>query len=151
MTHSHKDSISNTLVTDALFHTRQLVDVMQTENDLLTTHTRGEAFEEIIKQKRALSAKVEKLLSDMKKRKAEIKETLASNPQMQELEVVINDYQTTARKNVILLQAAHQTTTDVLNIFRRAVESVKPKAETYDKQGKLSSGASTGTLITKSV
>lgn len=143
--------MTQTLIHDAIEHTRKLTNVMVGENELLANHKRGEEFEEIIKEKRALAAKVEKLLSDVKAQKQSIREDISARNKLPELEVVIQDYQTTARKNVLLLRAAHQATADVLNIFRRAVDKVKPKAETYNKDGQLSSGASAGSLVTKSV
>lgn len=139
------------LINEAIARTAALVEVMEQENQLLKTHERGEAFEAIIKEKRLIGAKVEKLLSEVKRHKDVLKGNEAAAARLPELQVVVDKYQTTARKNVVLLQAAHQTTMDVINIFRKAVERVKPKAETYTKDGKMSSGDAAGTLITKSV
>lgn len=143
--------MSTALINDAIKYTNDLVDVMHTENELLSSHQRGDVFEDVIKEKRALAAKVEKLLSEIKQNRADIQADISAKQKLPELEVVIDTYQTTARKNVLMLQAAHQTTLDVINIFRRAVDKVKPKSETYNRQGELSSGASAGSLVTKSV
>lgn len=143
--------MTHALILNAIDHTEKLIDVMETENVMLMKHKRGEAYDDILKQKRALAAKVERLLTDIRANKESIKKDIDAQGTLPELDVVMNTYQTTARKNLILLKAAHQTTADMLNLFKRAVDKIKPKPKTYTKEGSIVQGASSGSLVSKDV
>lgn len=111
-----------------------------------------DAVEEGTKTKRHLGAKLEGVLKDVKTQRDLIKADVQAVRELQNLQTAIDLYQTKARKNVVLLSAAHEATAQFLNMVRQAVIKLKPKATTYGQEGQLEQRSSgKNSLINKEI
>lgn len=139
--------MQNETVTKALEACKALTGLLAEENKELKARN-TKRIEEFYKEKRHLAVKMETLLKEVKTLPAEEK----NSRNMGELEVAINNYQTHARQNLLLLRAAHEATANFLTLVREAIERKKTKAETYSKEGQISAGDGRDTrLINKNI
>lgn len=93
------------------------------------------AIEDATKTKRHLGAKLETLLKDVRASKDDIRRDANAVADLQNLQVAIDAYQIKARKNVLMLSAAHEATAQFLNVVRQAVIKLRPKVTTYGQTG----------------
>lgn len=108
--------------------------------------------EEATKTKRHLGAKLETLLKDVRTEREAIKANAGAMTELQNLQVAIDNYQSKARKNVVMLSAAHEATAQFLGMVRQAVMKLKPKATTYGKQGEMTDhGVGSTSLLNKNI
>lgn len=138
------------LVSNTIESCESFTTLLLEENEFLKARNMT-AVEEKVKEKRSLAAKVEKLLTHLKASYVEIKQDPSATEKLTQLDVVINNYKTAARKNTALLQAAHTATNDFINLVRHAVESRKPKAQIYGKTGTMREEAHTTKLVDKDI
>lgn len=125
--------------------------ILLNDENILLKDKNIEAVENKIKEKRHLAAKVEKLLSTIKGSVDQIKSDQGALAKMPELQACIDNYQTAARKNMTLLQAAHTVTNDFLNLVRHAVDLKKPRTNTYGKTGAMNQHAPATKLVNKDI
>lgn len=138
------------VVSSAIESCENFTTLLLEENELLKARDMA-AVEDKIKEKRSLAAKVEKVLSHLKTVYGQVKGDVSATEKLTELEVVINNYKKAVRKNTALLQAAHTATNDFINLVRHAVESKKPKAQTYGETGTIREQTPTTKLINKDI
>ena len=138
------------LVSNTIESCEKFATLLQDENSNLKNRD-IESVEKNIKEKRHLAAKVEKLLSTVKNSVLQIKSDKEALLKLPTLQISVDNYQTAARKNIILLQAAHSATNDFLNLVRRAIDVKKPKAETYGKTGNMNQHKSSTKLVSKNI
>lgn len=111
-----------------------------------------ETVEEGTKTKRHLGAKLEGILKDVKEQRNFIKQDAQAVQELQNLQTAIDLYQNKARKNVMLLSAAHEATAQFLNMVRQAVSKLKPKTKTYGQTGQIEERSSSkSSLINKEI
>lgn len=111
-----------------------------------------ETIEDATKTKRHLGAKLETLLRDIKMQKEAIRLDTAAFTDLQNLQLAIDAYQVKARKNVVMLSAAHEATAQFLGMVRQAVIRLKPKVTTYGNAGQVQENSSGSTsLLNKEV
>ncbi|MFT7145122.1 MAG: flagellar biosynthesis/type III secretory pathway chaperone [Alphaproteobacteria bacterium] len=138
------------LVSNTIESCEKFATLLHDENALLKDRDM-DAIEGKIKEKRHLAAKVEKLLSTIKTSVHKIKADEGALAKMPELQACIDNYQSAARKNITLLQAAYTVTNDFLNLVRTAVEIKKPKANTYGKTGTMNQHQPSTKLVNKDI
>lgn len=125
--------------------------VLLHEENALIQNRDIEGVEQKYKEKRHLAAKVEKLLSSVKESIQSIKADNDAMGRLGELQVCVDNYQSEARKNMVLLQAAHSATSDFLQLVRRAIDLKKPHAQTYGSSGSLNEQPTATTLVNKDI
>lgn len=138
------------LVTSVIESCEKFTTLLLEENEALKDRKLSEV-EEKLKEKRHLAAKVEKLLSTLKASFTQVKNDQSATDKLSQLTTVVNNYQKAARKNTVLLQAAHTATSDFINLVRSAVESKKPKVQTYGETGNMRQTENTTKLIDKDI
>jgi hypothetical protein len=138
------------LVSNTIESCENFTTLLLEENEFLKARNMP-AVEEKVKEKRSLAAKVEKLLTHLKASYTQIKQDQTATEKLVELETVVNNYKTAARKNTALLQAAHTATSDFINLVRHAVESRKPKAQVYGETGTMREETYTTKLVDKDI
>lgn len=122
-----------------------------TEENEALKNNQMDILEKKYKLKRQAAAKMEALLNEVQTSQGAIKQDRAATDELGELQVVINNYQQNARKNVLLLRAAHDATTSFLNLVKEAVSKHKPKVSTYGDQGHLEEKTSPTNLVDTSI
>ncbi len=143
---------ASNIVGDAILACETLERFLKEENDALKTGQLT-VIEENLKNKQRLAAKVERLLKLLKTQPQEVKNSPTLKPQIEHLKSAFEGYQSEARHNTILLQGAHQSTTNVLNVLRDAVQQHQQKneAKTYSKDGSVQSTGTRNRMVVKEV
>ena len=139
------------LVMNAIATCDAFCEHLDYENDALENRD-IDAVEQGTKTKRHLGAKLEGILKDVSARRDQIKSDTQAVKELQNLQAAIDHYQTKARKNVVLLSAAHEATAQFLNMVRQAVHKLKPKTSVYGQTGQVEEKTtSTNSLINKEI
>lgn len=138
------------LVNNTIESCEKFAFLLHEENTLLKERN-IDAVEQKVKEKRHLAAKVEKLLSTIKSSVHLIKSDPTALDRLPELQVCVDNYQTAARKNMVLLQAAHTATSDFLQLVRNAIDMKKPRAQTYGNTGTMNTTPASTSLVNKDI
>ncbi|MFZ2619644.1 MAG: hypothetical protein WAX89_02120, partial [Alphaproteobacteria bacterium] len=129
---------------------RQLKDVVMSDNAALGARD-TKKVEENLKQKTRLALKLEKLLGDAKANKDVVKQDPDFHFTARALQAEIEEFEVAARKNMMLLKAAHQVRADTLQIIRHVINERQPKVDMYNARGTLASTGKEATLVNKAV
>lgn len=128
----------------------ELGDAMHEENTML--HSRKlEKLDDVLMRKKRLAAKLEKALADIKTNREVVKADSRSAATTQLLEQEMQAFQTLARKNLIMLQAAHQMRGDFLDMVRKAITEKQAINKGYTKAGQSNVPSSNVPLINKQI
>lgn len=140
------------IVTDAILACETIEQFLKEENEALRSG-QIQQIEENLKNKQRLAAKVERLLKLLKDQPQEFKRSAQVAPQIDALKHAFEGYQNEARNNALLLQGAHQSTTNVLNVLRDAVQQHQQKneAKTYTRDGEVHSTGGRNRMVVKEV
>lgn len=138
------------LVQETLNICNQLIGLLMDENESLSTKD-VKAIEGNLKSKSKLVAKLEKRLSEIKAFREEIKADNSALHLLNDLQDALKEYSEHARKNLIRLQALHQSTANFLNMVRETVASQRPQSNAYNKDGRVANQAPSTTIINKNI
>jgi len=128
---------------------QELVNMLNAENQLIRNHdTKG--IEANTARKEALVDEFQVALKAIKTDLVAIKTNPALAPLHNKLKELLLAYNEAARRNVVLLQAAHTSSTSFINIVRQAITPPTPKVYGKDGQMRESAGQSTP-IFAKSV
>lgn len=141
--------MSHPALQQAIALCQELVDLFATENEQIRKRDL-KAIEATVVRKDNLAENFQKALAAVKKDIVAIK----SNPAFAELHLKLKSllisYNEAARRNVVLLQAAHTSATGFIKIVRQAMQP--PAAKVYGKNGQMQEAVPVGApLVTKSV
>ena len=139
-----------TIVDTALEHCLAFIKLLQEENEALSAKKMSN-IDELTKQKRHLAAKLEVSMKNVQAHKAQLMQTGSVSLKMEQLTVYLDMYKQHARKNLVLLKASHEATTQFIDMVRKAVSMHKPQAKTYGNTGAMQENANTTNLVIKSV
>lgn len=139
------------LIDEAIAATDALKSFLVMENDFLAQR-KMEEVEIGLKQKIRLARELEKRLGSLKERQEEVAgDTMAKN-RLKALQEDLEIYRAEARKNALLLKAAHQTTADVLALVKQVAEAQAPKSGAYGNNGQVgNNGAKGQSFVSKAV
>jgi flagellar biosynthesis/type III secretory pathway chaperone len=141
-----------TTLTDTLIEATQLchdlLTVINAETEAVRTR-RMEKVPDLAKKKERLTAQLEDMLAATRDLLADPAAKAAAAPLLAELQTAVGAYDTAARQNLLVLQAAHQSTGAFLDAVRQAV--AKPRAETYGNTGTTQSKGEHTSLINKTL
>ena len=129
---------------------KEITSLVDAENDALTNRN-IQFVEENLKDKSRLALKLEKMLKDLKSSKDSIKGDPAARDALKSIQMDMDSFQNTAKKNLLLLKTAHQTRADTLQMIRHIVDANRPQAETYNAYGKVEQGNANAGLINKRI
>jgi hypothetical protein len=129
---------------------RQLKDLVAGENDALEKRKLS-MVEDNIKQKTHLTLKLESLLNRARTQRSLLQEDSAARAAARDVQAEMADFQSLARKNMLLLKAAHQTRADTLQMIRQALNEKNPRVETYNAEGKVGTKGKEASLVNKAV
>ncbi len=138
------------LLEDAHIACTDLKSLLIEENDSLRQH-RIELVEKNLKDKRKLSLKLENVLNNVKKNKEHLADDTQTLSYVKSLQEEIDSFQNMARQNLTLLQAAHQTRADFIDMVRLAVSAEQPKSTTYNNEGTVSDTSHSPPLVNKEI
>lgn len=104
-----------------------------------------------VKRKNEMANRVEQLLGEIKTMQTRGEKFDA--PQANQLQAALDEYQTHARQNMLLIKAAHEATADFLLLVKQTIDSKQGTAKTYGQQGEMSESApaTTRSFINKAV
>jgi len=126
-------------------------EVIAQENELLSNKEMDQ-LDNIVKQKRSLAAKMEASLQAVKAHTQQIKNNAEATRELTNLQNELHSYKVGMRKNVMLLDAAHASTNNFLNLVRQAVEVKRPKVNVYGNDGAIQDKQAKQTsLVNKSI
>lgn len=128
---------------------QELVDLLTAENSHIRAHDMA-AIETAVARKEALVEEFQVALKAIKDDLTAIKTNPAFAPLHAKLKDLLIAYNEVARRNVVLLQAAHTSATSFINIVRQAITPPAPQVYGKDGQMRESTGQSTP-LLAKSV
>jgi hypothetical protein len=111
-----------------------LTDLLLQENEDLRARKLDRVTTNV-KRKNELAGNVEALLLDVKALQ-EKGETLERN-QVNQLQNALDEYQTHARQNMLLLKAAHEATADFLLLVKQTLDAKQGTTKTYGSQGHM--------------
>jgi flagellar biosynthesis/type III secretory pathway chaperone len=138
------------IVDTAIAHCASFTELLKEENEALSTKNTS-ILEELTKQKRHLAAKLEVAMGNIQRNKNLLMQSTTVSISMQKLQVYIDVYKEQARKNMVLLKASHEATTQFIDMVRRAVSAQKPQAKTYGNNGQMTDNTSNTSIFNKSI
>ena len=138
------------LIDNALEHCQAFTAILREENEALTTK-KLDALEDPTKRKRHVAVKLEVAMTQVQENKDILSTSGAVTQKMQQLQVFLSDYKEQARKNVVLLKASHEATTQFIQMVRSAVTAHKPQPKTYGNNGQMQDNSGSTNLVIKNV
>lgn len=133
----------------AIHHCQELVDLFAAENEHIRKRDL-KALEANISRKDTLVEEFHKALKAVKADITTIKANPAFTDLHHKLKSLLVSYNEAARRNVMMLQAAHTSATGFIKIVRQAIQP--PATKVYGKDGQMLEAAPVGSpLVTKSV
>lgn len=141
--------MSHPALQKAIHLCQELVDLFTTENEQIRKRDL-KAIEATVSRKDSLAEDFQNALKAVKADLAAIKSNPAFTDLHQKLKNLLISYNEAARRNVVLLQAAHTSATGFIKIVRQAMQP--PAAKTYGKDGQMLDTPGVGNpLVAKTV
>lgn len=124
------------LVQETIDVCSRLIQLLTQENAALEQRD-VKSVEHHLKEKSKLVAQLERRLSMLKTHNDKIKTDSLAHTLLKKLQQALDAYNTLARKNLLKLQAMHQSTASFLMAIRDAVAAQQPRSNAYNQSGKL--------------
>jgi len=136
-----------TYVQEAIALCHELLTTINAETDAVRSK-KMDSVPDLAKRKDRLTTQLQNLLLQVKEYAAHPEAKAEAAPLLHELSTAMSSYDSAARQNLLVLQAAHQATSIFLDSVRQVV--AKPKPNTYGKEGAIKEKAENTSLINKS-
>ncbi|PIZ31615.1 MAG: hypothetical protein COY40_01530 [Alphaproteobacteria bacterium CG_4_10_14_0_8_um_filter_53_9] len=135
---------------DARTTCRELAKLLLEENHAL--HKGGAAENEArLNLKKRLSVRLEKLVQDIKGQRDKWHTNALAARTANELAADIAVFTDLARKNELMLRAAHQIRADIVGVIRDAMDAQSPRVQTYGRSGTMNTSSAGVRVLAKEV
>jgi hypothetical protein len=129
---------------------RELLALLNEENASLTKQD-IKVVEARIAQKKMLTMRLEQSLENIKKNATVWKENPASKRHLVLFAEEMKLFQELARKNALLLKAAHQLRAELIIAIRDALDEAQPKAQLYTSSGNMTQHDNATRLVARNI
>lgn len=123
-------------MSDARSTCRELMELLGAENGGLI-HQKVAEVETRLQMKRTLTLRLEVLMQEIKRRKAEWQAQPTAKDMANRLAEDMAVFQELASKNLTLLQAAHQLRADMVAVIRDTLDARAPHVPVYGRTGSV--------------
>ncbi len=150
MTPTAEHMTPSAIIDEAIAASRDIETLLMEENAALEADDRSQ-LEQMVKRKGRMVGKLETLLKMVKQQQEAIKADSSNKARLKDLQAAMDRYQAAAHRNVILLQSAHQVTSDFLVLVVQQLAKAKAPAHAYGRSGKMQDHTGGSGLVNKSI
>lgn len=129
---------------------RELLVLLNEENASLAKQD-TKTVEARLQQKKMLTLRLEQNLAEVRQNAPQWKDNAASKRHMVLFAEEMKLFQDLAKKNALLLKAAHQLRADLIIAIRDALDDAQPKAQLYTANGTMSAQDGATRLVARTI